>query len=436
MVHPFARKSLMTPQKIGFFIVSLLGLIFLILNLLIPAPPKKLVMVTGSQSGAYYPIGVMFKNELAKYGISLEVRQTNGSIDNLNLISAQNKDIDLALVQSGTGDIEKYPGIDSLAALFYEPLWVVFNPQAFMDKGKEPNSIADLAKKRVSIGIQGSGSYQLNQAVLNANGLDSNNQNFVKLNNDEAYAALKLGEIDVAMIVLSPNAALAQKFFNDEELGLMSIDQAYGYPGRLSYVKPILIHPGVLNISKVVPLRQKMTISPVAELIAKKDLNPATVYLLMSISKKYFSKPGILNVENEFPSSEGVSFALNEDAENYLKSGPSFLFQYLPFWVAVWVERLIKLIVPLLALLIPLFNLIPSLTDYRKKLKFANIYRDLKMIEQAMDDHQDQKRLSIQLNDIDRRAKVLKVSDFHTKDIFELRLHIETVKNRLITRIN
>ncbi len=179
-----------------------------------------------------------------------------------------------------------------------------------------------------------------------------------------------------------------------------------------------------------------MTISPVAELIAKKDLNPATVYLLMSISKKYFSKPGILNVENEFPSSAGVSFALNEDAENYLKSGPSFLFQYLPFWVAVWVERLIKLIVPLLALLIPLFNLIPSLTDYRKKLKFANIYRDLKMIEQAMDDHQDQKRLSIQLNDIDRRAKVLKVSDFHTKDIFELRLHIESVKNRLITRIN
>ncbi len=58
------------------------------------------------------------------------------------------------------------------------------------------------------------------------------------------------------------------------------------------------------------------------------------------------------------------------------------------------------------------------------------------MIEQAMDDHQDQKRLSIQLNDIDRRAKVLKVSDFHTKDIFELRLHIESVKNRLITRIN
>ena len=305
-----------------------------------------------------------------------------------------------------------------------------------MDKGKEPNSIADLAKKRVSIGIQGSGSYQLNQAVLNANGLDSNNQNFVKLNNDEAYAALKLGEIDAAMIVLSPNAALAQKFFNDEDLGLMSIDQAYGYPGRLNYVKPILIHPGVLNIAKVVPVRQKMTISPVAELIAKKDLNPATVYLLMSISKKYFSKPGILNVENEFPSSAGVSFALNEDAENYLKSGPSFLFQYLPFWVAVWVERLIKLIVPLLALLIPLFNLIPSLTDYRKKLKFANIYRDLKMIEQAMDDHQDQKRLSIQLNDIDRRAKVLKVSDFHTKDIFELRLHIESVKNRLITRIN
>lgn len=87
-----------------------------------------------------------------------------------------------------------------------------------------------------------------------------------------------------------------------------------------------------------------------------------------------------------------------------------------------------------MALLIPLFNLIPSLTDYRKKLKFANIYRDLKMIEQGMSDHQDLEKLSRQLIDIDQRARELKVSDFHTKDIYELRMHIEAVKNRLLAR--
>ena len=235
------------------------------------------------------------------------------------------------------------------------------------------------------------------------------------------------------MIVLAPEAELSQKMINDPSIALMSIEQAYGYPGRLSYVKPLVIMPGVLSIAKGLPASQKLTIAPVAELVAKKDLNPATTYLLMKISKKYFSKPGMLKTENEFPANAGLSFSLNEDAENYLKSGPSFLFQYLPFWVAVWVERMLKLSVPLLAILIPFFNFIPSISEYRKKLRFANIYRDLKMIEQGMSDHQDQLKLSNQLIDIDQRAKELKVSDFHTKDIYDLRMHIEAVRARLMT---
>ncbi len=423
----------LTTKKIILFAVCVVGLVFLILNFLIPAPPKNLVMVTGSHSGAYQPVGEMFKLELAKYGISLEVRETKGSEENLILISAKNSDVDLALMQSGTGSAKNHPELESLESLFYEPLWVAFNPSSFSTLEREPKSIVDLNHKKVSIATQGSGSYQLNQAVLRINGLDPEQSNFVQLNNDDAFTALKAGQIDAMMLVLAPESALAQKMFSDQSIGLMSIEQAYGYPGRLSYIKPIAIKPGVLNIASDIPHTQKMTIAPVAELVAKKDLNPATIYLLMSISKKYFSKPGILNAENEFPSNAGLSFSLNEDADNYLKSGPSFLFQYLPFWVAVWVERMLKLSLPLVALLIPLFNVIPSLTDYRKKLKFANIYRDLKMIEQGMSDHQDHEKLSKQLGDIDQRARELKVSDFHTKDIYDLRMHIESVKNRLMT---
>lgn len=424
----------LTPKKIIIFLVFLAGLVFLILNFLIPAPPKKLVMVTGSQSGAYYPVGLMFKSELARYGIELKVIETNGSDENLTLISQKDGSIDLALIQSGTGAGEKHPELESLASLFYEPLWIVFNPSSFKSLGREPSSVADLKNKTVSIGTAGSGSYRLNQAILKINELNPNNSTFVELNNEDSYAALKEGTVDAMMAVLAPEADLAQRIFNDNSVQLMSIEQAYGYPGRLNFIKPITLKPGVLNIAKDVPHTQKLTVAPVAELLAKKDLNPATIYLLMSISKKYFSKPGILSAENEFPSNVGLSFSLNEDAENYLKSGPSFLFQYLPFWVAVWVERMLKLSLPLMALLIPLFNLIPSLTDYRKKLKFANIYRDLKMIEQGMGDHQDLEKLSRLLGDIDQRARELKVSDFHTKDIYELRMHIEAVKNRLLAR--
>ena len=419
-----------TSKKIIIYLLCLIGLIFFIWNFLIPAPPKKLVIVTGSSSGAYHP---MFKQELAKYGVKLEVRVTNGSEENLRLISAKNSDVDLALMQSGTGSAKNYPELESLEALYYEPLWVVFNPMSFSALGRDPRSVTDLNHKVVSIATPGSGSYRINQAVLTMNGLDPKQPNFVQLNNDDAFTALKAGQIDAMMFVVAPESTFAQKVFSDQSIKLMSINQAYGYPGRLNYIKPIVIKSGVLSIAGNIPLTEKLTITTVAELVAKKDLHPATIYLLMSISKKYFSKPGILNTENEFPSNAGLSFALNEDADNYLKNGPSFLFQYLPFWVAVWVERMLKLSLPLIALLIPLFNVIPSITDYRKKLKFANIYRDLKMIEQGMGDHQDREKLVAQMSEIDQRAMQLKVSDFHTKDIYDLRMHIETVKNRLMS---
>jgi len=336
-------------------------------------------------------------------------------------------------MQSGSAGGVAYPRLESLASLFNEPLWIAYNPAAFSHLGRAPQSIADLKNKKISVGRPGSGSFQLNEAILQLNEIPLSSQNLIQLNNDEAFAALKLGEIDALMIVLGPEAELSQKIINDPSIALMSIEQAYGYPGRLSYVKPLVIMPGVLSIAKGLPSSPKLTIAPVAELVAKKDLNPATTYLLMKISKKYFSKPGMLKAENEFPANAGLSFSLNEDAENYLKSGPSFLFQYLPFWVAVWVERMLKLSVPLLAILIPFFNFIPSISEYRKKLRFANIYRDLKMIEQGMSDHQDQLKLSNQLIDIDQRAKELKVSDFHTKDIYDLRMHIEAVRARLMT---
>ena len=120
----------LTTKKIILFAVCVVGLVFLILNFLIPAPPKNLVMVTGSHSGAYQPVGEMFKLELAKYGISLEVRETKGSEENLILISAKNSDVDLALMQSGTGSAKNHPELESLESLFYEPLWVAFNPSS------------------------------------------------------------------------------------------------------------------------------------------------------------------------------------------------------------------------------------------------------------------------------------------------------------------
>jgi hypothetical protein len=66
-----------------------------------PAPPSHLELATGPEDGAYFYFGQRYRELLAREGISVNVRATFGSIDNLRLLSE--RAVDLAFVQGGTG---------------------------------------------------------------------------------------------------------------------------------------------------------------------------------------------------------------------------------------------------------------------------------------------------------------------------------------------
>jgi TRAP-type uncharacterized transport system substrate-binding protein len=48
-----------------------------------PAPPKTIVITTGGESGAYYQFAKRYAAILAKNGITLEVKTSAGSLENL-----------------------------------------------------------------------------------------------------------------------------------------------------------------------------------------------------------------------------------------------------------------------------------------------------------------------------------------------------------------
>jgi uncharacterized protein len=72
---------------------------------------------------------------------------------------------------------------------------------------------------------------------------------------------------------------------------------------------------------------------------------------------------------------------LQIDAEIYLKDGPSLLHQHLPFWTAIWVGRLMKILIPLLVILIPIFSYLPAANNLLLRLKLARVYEELKTID-------------------------------------------------------
>src|SRR5262245_43793889 len=85
----------------GPFIVLALVLLWGAYLLLDPQPPKRVVLATGAESGAYAEFGKRYQSELRRYGIEVELRTTQGASQNLRLLRDPKEKIDLAFYQGG-----------------------------------------------------------------------------------------------------------------------------------------------------------------------------------------------------------------------------------------------------------------------------------------------------------------------------------------------
>ena len=130
-----------------------------------PAPPRNIVMATGSQEGAYFQFAKDYADYLRNHGVTLELRPTAGSLQNYQLLQSDPQ-VDLAIVQGGTApdDVRGASDIESLASLYFEPVWVFY-------RGDETYSdLRELRDKRIAIGRAGSGTDSMASLLLGENG--------------------------------------------------------------------------------------------------------------------------------------------------------------------------------------------------------------------------------------------------------------------------
>ena len=74
-----------------------------------PPPPRKIVIASGGPNGAYFRYARKYAEELQKEGLSVEVRETAGSVENLRLLGQDGSGVSVAIVQSGVASPEEVP---------------------------------------------------------------------------------------------------------------------------------------------------------------------------------------------------------------------------------------------------------------------------------------------------------------------------------------
>ncbi|NBP21450.1 MAG: TAXI family TRAP transporter solute-binding subunit [Burkholderiaceae bacterium] len=412
-------------------LMGLIAALFTGIWFILPQPPQTLTIVTGFPDGLYSQFANHLKIELAKEKITLQIRNTGGSVDNLALINDPNSGIDLAIVQSGVGDPVKYPELLSLAGIFYEPLWVWYRQPAFAKEGGALTQLSQLQGKRISIGNDGSGTQILSNAILKLNEINADLVKLEKLKPDESIEKLQKGELDVAFIVAAGEAPILKKFYQIPGIRLMNFDQAEAYTRVLPYLDRIDIPRGIISIAHDQPKQDIRTIASTATLVARNDINPATVSLLLGASYDILRNYSRLQKPGQFPSSKGLDFPMDMDAEIFLRDGPSFFYRHLPFWGAVWVERFIKILIPLLIVLIPVFTYLPAIFNLSLKVKLSRLYKILKNIEKRSNSPDNYLLLHTELLNLEKRIQQIKVSAMQSKEVYDLKAHVALVRHQL-----
>ena len=390
-----------------------------------PAPPKVITMAAGPTEGAYHGYALQYKEALAVAGIELQVLETRGSRENLQLLAQDSGEVDIALTQGGTGSPKEFPSLLSLGAVFFEPLWIFV-------RGTPPEPLRGLRGRRLAVGVQGSGTQFIARQLLQDNGIGANDSEFVELGARAASEALKGKQVDAAFFIGAPNSPVIDDLLRSDAQ-LMSMHRAPAYARQRRFLSGVQLLAGVFDLEQDIPPTDVDLLAPAASLTVKDGFHPALVGLFLECATDIHGSPGLFEKTSLFPCPLFADYPLNEEAERFLKKGPSFLNRFLPFWAANLVDRTLVMLIPLLTLLIPLLKVFPPLYSWRIRSRFKNWYRDLQAIDfsASQDSELDRAEAIAEVERIERELALVTVPPSYGDELYHLRFHVTLVREKL-----
>jgi TRAP transporter TAXI family solute receptor len=422
-------------------IAVITGLVWAVVYFVSPAPPRSLVMSTGVEDGAYHHFGLRYQEILRANGIRLDLRTSSGGVENLQRLN--DGSASAAFVQGGTGLLAQSPDaapestpLRSLATVSFEPVWI-FSRDLDLSRGLEP-----LAGKRVAVGLPGSGNYDVAVKLLSVYGVgqagaegQSGGAFFRTEGGLAVVDLLDSGQIDAAIIIAAPQAPAVHKLLADASVQLASLDQAEGLARRYPYFQTVVLKRGSVDPRRDLPPHDIELLATTANLVVRDDLHPALAYLLLEAAQEVHRAATLINRPGEFPSPVGTDFPLSDETERFFRSGRPFLQNYLPFWAANFVQRLLLVLVPVVAILFPLLRFLPDLISWRRQSRLYRRYGELKFLEQDLAARQlsDEERLEAgeRLDHIEDEILNTNFPLDFTDRVYTLRQHVEFVRAQL-----
>ncbi|SEK59021.1 TAXI family TRAP transporter solute-binding subunit [Nitrosovibrio tenuis] len=395
-----------------------------------PAPPSTITLSSGPDGSIFRSVAEKYRPILARNGITLEILPSEGSLDNLGRLTDVNTRVDAGFVQGGVATGSDISNVVSLGSVFHEPLAIVYrNPRPIQ-------RLSELRGKRIAIGPEGSGTRFLALALLKANEIQPHGPTkLVDLAGEAAREALLRHQIDAAFLMGDSAAPeTIRQMLHTKGFRLFDFPQADAYVRRFHYLNKLELPPGSFDLGTNLPPKPLVMLAPTVELVARTHLHPALSDLLIEAAQEVHGRPTLLQRAGEFPAPLEHEYPISRDAARYYKSGKSFAYRHLPFWLASLTDRIAVMLVPIIIVLIPGLRLLPSLYGWRVRARIYRRYSELMALERAaLTPMSAEKRAALlaRLDKIEKSIITGKIPGSFADETYVLRQHIDFVRERL-----
>lgn len=438
---------------------------WLALTIVDPGPKGHIVIATGGAGGAYTALAEGWKKELARHGVTLEIRSDTEGPDTLRALLMDDGKVDAGIIKGGlSGSMRgrlassadqimhelQNDRLQSVGRQFFEPLWVFY---------RGPNLVRSLGEfkgRRIMVGSSTSGTRRVVELLLKANGVTPQNSRFIEQDFPSDGKPLTGDGADVAFVSLPPDAKKVQDLLRTPGIFLIDFSpEADAYVARFPFLSKVVMHRGSVEFEPDIPSADITLIATAPALVVRRNLHPALVSLLThasAISPKPgfdpLGEPILFYRAGQFPSPNDPEYDVNSDARAYFKTGelplllravgPFAASWGLPFWVTgfafLHATKIVLLAIPVLSVMIPLIRFLPMLYTYMVRRRLLTWYDRLKQIEFTLEHSPSGEQLAEAaeaLQRIDRAVSRLRLPLHFSDQIYDLRGHIDLVEQRL-----
>ncbi len=428
-----SQKAPMTKTKRRFLIAGVIVLLtafgWMVAIVAAPAFQRTIVMTSGADNGIYRGFADRYAPILKRAGIKLDIRSSSGSVENYERLRDPNSAYEVGFIQSGTTGPKETDGLQTIAAVSYEPIWVFYRGDTTVDR------LSQLRGKKISTGVPGSGLLNVAQVLLGYSGITSQNATLLQMDAPAAYQGLESGQIDAAFFIGRPDAGM-QKTLLNSHLKLMSFAQADALVQKFPSLSKIVLPRASTSVADDLPRTDVTLLAATALLVSKNTLHPALVYLLLDAAHAVHGGEDYFTPLGTFPNLKTEEFPISDESVRYFKSGQPFLYRSLPFWLASVIERRLLILVPFAALLIGLLQALPRLLEARMKKRLVVWYREIKALEDEVWSNREPTRSQIaqwseEIENIDANASRIRIPYRYFQDVYALKQAIGVVRDRI-----